>query len=115
MKLSWSNARKYHKRKKAFGFFYETARQRTLMFKISFGKVETWDLYVPCGPSAPIQAQVVQIRHFRPLTSYLLTCNFEKIDQIFSANGKFSPVRLFLKLKITSLICIYFSNYEVIL
>jgi hypothetical protein len=32
--------------------------------------MQTCDLYAPCGPSAPIQAQITQVRRFKRFTSY---------------------------------------------
>jgi hypothetical protein len=49
--------------KKGHWVFYETARQRTLLGKMSFRNVATCDLYAVCGPSAPIQTQVMQCAH----------------------------------------------------
>jgi hypothetical protein len=56
---------------KAIGFFHETARQRTLLGKMSFRNLETCELYASCGPSAPIQAQVMQctVSGVSPLTN----------------------------------------------
>jgi hypothetical protein len=54
--------------RKGHWVFRETARQGTLLCKMSFRIVETCDVYAPCGPSAPIQAQVMQMRRFRSFT-----------------------------------------------
>jgi hypothetical protein len=48
--------------------FHETARQRTLLAKCRL-EMSKLAIYTPCGPSAPIEAQVIQVRRFRPSTS----------------------------------------------
>jgi hypothetical protein len=61
-----SQTRKDHR------IFYEIAQQRTLLGKMSFRNVETCDLCAPCGPSAPIQAQVMRcaVSGVSPLTVF---------------------------------------------